>query len=253
VEEDWPILRRIEPGGPPPSMRLKVIKQAVSLGAPKLVRVQPAIPGLLGIEEPWRLVDAVHDAGASSIILEFLRAEPEIYRAILNLTGGNVKLVEYAIEARILHPSLPYRLRVASLFKEYSISKSLTFQTCKEGLLHLHTPTSMDCCGYALFGVRVARRPTLVDIYKVVSMKGSLNREKALSEACSHVEKEGLTPLCGSRLALLPRWLKRPLQLHERRLMRILGKRELLEHIVPVLTVDNDLIKTRSIGGPAGI
>jgi len=236
-QEAWPRLRRLEPGSPSPGERLALASALASLGAPVVVRLQPLIPGVgdLLLEEQ---VARARAAGARGLILEFLRAEPQLARQL----GGEWDPYAAPVEGEVpvVHPRLEYRLRVAARIASLAAGEGLAFQTCKEGLFHLHHPRGMDCCGYTLLAPGVARRPHLADVYRAAleTPRGLPFGAEALERACRG--RESL--LCRDRLEALPRWLRRPLRAHEARLEKILSRPDLLEKLSPSLRVIDDRI-----------
>ncbi len=228
--ESWPLVSRLEPGSPGPEGRLAAASYYASIGAPLMVRLQPLIPGV----EAWldRLLDYTVEAGARGVIVEFLRVEEPLAESLAALAPAwDPGWEPYAtVEAGLLHPPLPYRLRVAAMASVEAWRRGLAFQTCKEGLFHTHHPLRLDCCGFTLFEGPVARRPHLLDVY-LEALESPLPAGEALERACS---RDPLL-LCGERLDTLPRWLSRSLRLHERRLERILSRPDLLGKLAPSL------------------
>ena len=241
-DEDWGLLSRLEPGSPPPGERLAFAGEAADRGVPVAVRVQPLIPGL-GDVDPRGMAREAARAGARLLIIEFLRVEREALPHYARLLGGrspvySVEWEDYAplnIETGIVHPPLDYRLRVAREYSEAAAAAGLAFQTCKEGLFHLHHPQGVDCCGFALLGTATVRRPHLGDLYRLAVERGSA----APGDLWGHCQSSpGL--LCRGDLERLPKWLRRPLQAHERRLERILSRPRLVEALAPSLRYDEE-------------
>lgn len=76
LDDDWPVLSRLEPGSPPPGERFGVAGEASDRGVPVAVRLQPLIPGI-GDRDPGGFVREASAAGARLLIVEFLRVEWE--------------------------------------------------------------------------------------------------------------------------------------------------------------------------------
>ncbi|MCE4625114.1 MAG: radical SAM protein [Desulfurococcales archaeon] len=234
----WPLLRRWEPLSPSPRERLKVVERAASLGVPVVVRVQPVIPGVTD-RDLEGLISSIAGSGASGVIVEYLRVLKEVAAKAPYLDRSVGWQPYMPLGDAILHPSLTYRVKTSKRIRDMAVSRGLSFQTCKEGLFNLHTPAAMDCCGFSLLKVPTARRPHLWDIYNLARQEGPTPAEKALEKACT--SNENL--LCGERLEKLPSWLKRAYRIHERRLQRILKRRDLLRTLTPTLELENGLIK----------
>ena len=233
-------LRLFEPGSPANEERLEVAGRASEQGIPVAVRLQPLIPGI-GDSDPEGLASSIASAGAKLLTVEFLRAEkPFLEKLAAKLADVEVYRTgweSYAPgaetgEERLLHPPLEYRLRVAEEYSRLARRQGIAFQTCKEGLYHVHHPSWMDCCGFALLEPKPPRRPHLADLYRLTLEKGVLKVE-SVSELCGNPYANAT--LCGKLAASLPRWLSRPLRLHERRLERILRKPNYTVKLAPVL------------------
>jgi hypothetical protein len=102
------------------------------------------------------------------------------------------------------------------------------FATCKEGLFRFHTTD--DCCGAYLLR-SYALRATLWDLYRtgVDSTEHGLD-PSAYLDACRRFSR-----VCGEELRLYPRAISKPMRYHEKRLLRCLEDRKLLERIAPDL------------------
>ena len=236
----WPLLRRLEPFSPPPGERLALARSAASRGIPVVVRVQPLIPGVTDGEA---VLEGAARSGARGAIVEYLRAEKPLIERLPapNLHAERVEWEEYAAESGILHPGTAYRLRTGRRLRDAARRLGLAFQTCKEGLFHLHEPARLDCCGYYLLPGRVSRKPTLWDVYLAARELGSLPGDRALEEACRLSPWRG-TLLCGDILEQLPRWLARPLRLHLERTRRVLKRPALLSRVAPSLYTDGERV-----------
>ncbi len=240
LDDDWPILSKLEPGSPPPGERLRAAGEATDRGIPVALRLQPLIPGI-GDRDPSGFVREAALTGARLLIVEFLRVEWEVLDKLRELLGGESEAYEVAWEsyaplggeAGVAHPPLEYRLRVAGEYSRLARAAGLAFQTCKEGLFHLHHPLSMDCCGFSLLGAPWLRRPHLWDLYRAALERDAAGWSDVLEE-CGRSKRL----LCGAKLEGLPGWLRRPLRLHERRLERILSRPQLAEAIAPSLAYD---------------
>jgi len=76
------LLRRLEPGAPPPERRLKALKTLSNHGIPTQIRLSPYIPSVT--EDYPQLVEEAKEAGVRAIITEFLRIPPNPLRSELN-------------------------------------------------------------------------------------------------------------------------------------------------------------------------
>jgi len=242
LQEDWRYLRLVEGGSPPPEERLSFAGEASDRGIPVAVRLQPLIPGI-GDRDPRGFVKAVAGSGGKLLITEFLRIEKKLFDTYKRLFGSlseiyNEPWEDYTplnLETGVLHPPLRYRIETARILSEEAKAVGIAFQTCKEGLFHLHHPGDMDCCGFKLFNVKlvIARRPHLGDVYRIASIKGKAAPDDIWSSCRA---REDL--LCAEKLARLPGWLRKPLRYHEKKLAKILQNPKLVETIAPSLQYD---------------
>jgi len=241
LQEDWRWLRQIEPGSPPPEMRLLLASKFARAGAPTVVRVQPLIPGSSIWKDP-RSICRIREARVRGVIAEVLRAEEHLYRAILRLTGAEEPLEEYSPGTGVYTVASHTKRDVLSRLSGSALSCGLGFQTCKEGLPSLHHPPGTDCCYMKLFGIRVSRRPTLVDLYSSVRERGRVELAGAVRRACEWVEAQGFDPLCSWRPGL-PGWLRRALRRYERMMVRVLERAEIRARLVPDLEVRGGFVE----------
>ncbi len=236
------LLRIVEPRAPEPDERLRVIEKASSLDIPVVARIQPFIPGISD-NDLESLVSSIASAGAKMIILEFLRAEKKYLENLSKILGKyssiyNAKWESYtprttSEEPRLLHPPLDYRLRIAEELSRLARRAKIGFQTCKEGLFHLHHPFSMDCCGFGYLSPTPHRRPHLADLYKVLVMKTSISLDQVSVNEICRLENSRL--LCSDKLGSMPRWLRRSFVLHERRLEKMLRIPEYVLKLSPAI------------------
>uniref|UniRef100_A0A7C4FF91 Uncharacterized protein n=1 Tax=Thermofilum pendens TaxID=2269 RepID=A0A7C4FF91_THEPE len=127
-------------------------------------------------EEVEAFVSALKEAGVKHLILEFLGGEPQFFTLLAEKLGIEELREFEACSLRgtsggppLARVRLALRAAVALAYAETARKAGLTFATCMEGLLELHTAS--DCCGaYLLEGV--ALRPTLGDVYRHVSSRG---------------------------------------------------------------------------------
>lgn len=239
--------RRLEPSAPPPSQRLAIAKKLSELGIPVSIRLSPFIPFISPTlhEEIREAVDTFRECSIRHIIFEGLRIEPENYSQLVEIASGtstdfesyNIRKVGglrplIRVSRGILEPIYRAYARLAS-------NSSIALATCKEGLYNLHT--SEDCCGFYIFK-SYARRPTLWDVYRFVLEYGALEPERIIHSIC----KEGRF-ICSSNLDGYPKEISKPLKYHERRLLKVLYNKDILEHLTPVLSIENGkvLVKIR--------
>ena len=164
------VARILEPNAPPSAGRLRKAGE-LSEQVPLVVRLQPLVPGLFEVERE-ALVEAMAQAGARHVIVEFLRETPSGLRAIyghlarLGVEGPTCDWESYALAGgELLRPSLAYRRQVLAWLKEELARYGITLGTCKEGIFELQD--GRDCCGFRfLEREKVAYRLTLYDVWR---------------------------------------------------------------------------------------
>lgn len=231
--------KALEPGAPPPSVRLRAAEELSRAGVPVAVRLSPFIPGVSpGAEEA---AEALSERGVKHVIVESLRLEPaRLLELLRRLTGASLELEAYSIrEAEGAAPvSRLSRSLLEPVYRAYAEAlrkRGIGFATCKEGLFHLHT--AEDCCGFYLLR-GAARRMTLWDVYRRVASRGPVRAEEALGAAAEGVVRgEGLRPY--------PRGLSKPLRYHERRMLKVLSDGGVLSRVAPALALEGGLVVLR--------
>ncbi|MCS7111563.1 MAG: hypothetical protein N3D82_01730 [Ignisphaera sp.] len=231
---------RLEPSAPTTSQRLSLVKRLSDVGVPAALRISPFIPSNLPpVEEIEKTVSVIATHGVKHVIFEGLRIESKEFSQLMQLNSSSIDVESYGADSvggvkrvvRVSRKSLEpiYRTYINFLSK-YSIS----FSTCKEGLFNLHT--AEDCCGFYTFKNYV-RRPTLWDVYVYVVKHGAAEPQTIISHIC---RKNSI--VCDSDLDDYPRELSKPLKQHERKLIKTVSDRNLIEYLVPVLTVSDGKI-----------
>ena len=142
---DKAIARRIEPGAPSPSRRLRALEELAEAGVPITVRVDPIIPGVN--DEPGglrELIDAAADVGARQITsstfkpvrgtFELIReADEELYASLKRAYSGGEWRGGY------LYLPARRRLQLMRTVREFAVGRGLDFAVCREGFGELNT------------------------------------------------------------------------------------------------------------------
>ncbi len=232
-------IRVLEPHAPSVEDRLNFVRKASDRDIPTLVRLQPFIPGISD-----RDIDAffeeISNAGARMVTVEFLRIEKAVFDFYKKMLSKYSSIYEVpwdsylprtpVEESPLVHPPLEYKIKVMEALNKYAKKYRVHLATCKEGLFSFHVPNDVDCCGMHFLKVSWTRRPTLWDLYKVALTKGKASAED-FKDFC---EKEGL--LFGKKLRQYPLWLFKSLKAHEKRLLDILERPDLVKKLAPCLT-----------------
>lgn len=230
----------LEPHAPDPAERIEAARDIGSTSAPLVLRLSPFIPVVspTNIDEVEEFADFVREAGFKHVIVESLRLEGDSMKELLKRLGApDVALEGYALrEVGGVRPL--QRISLKTLGETYlALSRELkrhgvTFATCKEGLFNFHT--SDDCCGAHLLREYKVRL-TLYDVYRYsidygldLSDLSQLDEElRNISKACSR--------LYGDEVVLYPKPVSKTLRYHERKLIKVLANKAVLEHVAPHL------------------
>lgn len=131
----------IEPEAPPPSLRLKAIKELSAHGVPTGVRIDPIIPGVNSDEyHIAELVEKVIEAGARHIVTSTYKAKwDSLNRLVAALPDTANKLRELYVHRGVKIHGYMYlprdvRERLLSPVIRATLRHGLTVATCREGL-----------------------------------------------------------------------------------------------------------------------
>ncbi len=210
--------RELEPRAPNPLDRIKSVE---GIDAPKVLRLQPLIPNY-SFESADEFVESVKDY-VDQITVEPLRVERgelDRYRVFWD------RWTDYSFEGELV--------KVDALELIEDISRScrrygIDFGLCKEGYFDLETS---NCCG--LDKIEAELRPTLREVYGVVKGRGRVR----VDEIGEHLKDY----LFGERLQELPNPIRKALRYHEKVLMKVLGKGDVLRRLTPLLDVKDSFI-----------
>ncbi len=239
--------RILEPYAPSPHLRLSMLREFSSRGIPTVIRLSPYIPRLSLRPSLNEVVEILSEIGVKHVIVEVLRLESHTIEAFLRRLGLELEVESYSlhrVEGRTPLSKISLRARLTeyiALAKALA-KRSIAFATCKEGLFALHT--ARDCCGMYLFRRAIAYRPTLAEFYNIARERGGIPLDR-LGHIIEELEKHGY--LCGSRLSLYPKRIAKPLKYHEKKLLRIAQKRELVMHVTPLLDIVEGKLIARDI------
>ncbi len=208
----------LEPRAPHPIRRLDALRE---IEAPKVLRLQPLIPNysFTNAEEfVKRVADYVDQITVEPLRIE--RSELEFYSKFWR------KWSRYSFEGNIIKVDAPEVLReIGEACDKYG----LDFGLCKEGYFDLETA---NCCG--MHRIDVELRPTLRELYRELIELGSIKIDD--------VGKIFGKFLFGEKLQSLPRPIRKALKYHEKVLLKVLRDENVLEHLTPLLKIENSNI-----------
>lgn len=148
---DKDVAKILEPGGPPPYRRIKVIETLISNDIPVSVRIDPIIPGINdNFKMLSELIEKLAEIGVKHIVSSTYKLKPDSFRRISqafpNLEKNLYEL--YYIKGEKIHGYryLNRRLRydILSKIKSIVISKNISFAVCREGFFDLNTGKTCD-------------------------------------------------------------------------------------------------------------
>jgi len=235
--------KKIEPHAPPPTERLRA---ASSLGGDSIVlRLSPFIPCLSPTypSEIEEFAATLREYGVKHVIVESLRMEKNRIEWFLSSLGIKADIEAYSVkDDAVARISTSTRENVYSILSKTLNKHGIGFATCKEGLFAYHT--TPDCCGAYLLK-DYAIRPTLYDIYKHITEKGPTQPEDILKGLESNP-----TRVCGEKLKQYPRQVSKPLKYHEKRILKTIQNKDLLNHIAPHLAYEKfgGSVEVRGVG-----
>ncbi len=138
---DDSLARRMEPGAPPPSRRVRAVAKLTEEGVPVSVRIDPIVPGLNDDPHELReLVAEVAAAGAKHVVTSTFKARPDslarMSAVFPDLADRWRRLYKVEGERNRGYYYLRRALRVAILWPvvEEARRRGLTYATCREGL-----------------------------------------------------------------------------------------------------------------------
>ncbi|MEM0340687.1 MAG: radical SAM protein [Acidilobaceae archaeon] len=139
---DEKLAKILEPGAPPPSLRLRATAVLASIKLPVTIRLDPLIPFINDSYESIRsVVEEASRAGALQITVSTYKAKPDSLKRIANafshLKEDLYRL--YRTEGEKQHSYMylkrELRLKILKRAKEVADELGLEFATCREGVL----------------------------------------------------------------------------------------------------------------------
>lgn len=139
---DDELAKKLEPGAPPPSRRLKAIRLLSDKGVPVGVRIDPIIPGLnddpLMIAE---LIKSVKENGGLHVVTSTYKARPDNLKRMMNTFPNKKPLWKklYLLEGVRMHGYIYLKKEIREKILEPVVLSAkkygLTHATCREVLV----------------------------------------------------------------------------------------------------------------------
>jgi DNA repair photolyase len=140
---------RLEPRAPSPEKRINAIKKLTAVGIPISVRLDPIIPGI-NDPEIENLVKVLGEIGVLHVVSSTYKARYDNWKRMIKAFPNEMKKLKrlYFKNGEKISNSiyLPKKLRFKLMKKVADACKkhNLTFATCREGFIGLHTSRSCD-------------------------------------------------------------------------------------------------------------
>ncbi|HDJ26049.1 MAG TPA: radical SAM protein [Candidatus Bathyarchaeota archaeon] len=144
---DAELARRLEPGAPSPSKRLKALERLSELGITTTARLDPVLPGLNDDPEGLReLVRAIAEAGAKQVTSSTFKPVRRTFSIIKEADEDLHELLRPAYSAPgarwiggYLYLPAKLRHKIMSIVREMALAEGLEFAVCREGFPELNT------------------------------------------------------------------------------------------------------------------
>ena len=140
---------KLEPGAPPPDLRLEALRELSRAGIPVGLRLDPVFPGLTD-DEVEEVVEQATRAGAKHLVASTFKPRRDSWRRLAQAfpkVAAQTYELYFKFGQRIGNSwYLPREMRRELMLrvKETSEAHGLTFACCREGFPKLHTAESCD-------------------------------------------------------------------------------------------------------------
>ncbi|RLF48100.1 MAG: radical SAM protein [Thermoplasmata archaeon] len=142
------IARTIEPKAPLPRERAEAVRRVVSSGIGAIIRLDPIIPGVNDdYDSLLAVVKTAEKCGASGITASTFKPRPDSFKRMIRAFPEHEKVWRDLYTQRVgntLYANKKYRHEIMKIVREICDEHGLTFATCREGFLSLHTAPSCD-------------------------------------------------------------------------------------------------------------
>lgn len=144
-----PISHKLEPNAPLPNKRLETIRRLTEEGIPCSARIDPIIPWINDYDFE-KLVKAIAEAGVKHVIASTYKAKRDNFNRVVQAFPELVeKLTQvYWVEGETLgrarYLASKFRSDTLSYLKEVVEDYGMTYATCREGLIRLHSAKTCD-------------------------------------------------------------------------------------------------------------
>ncbi|MGC8961337.1 MAG: SPL family radical SAM protein, partial [Candidatus Bathyarchaeia archaeon] len=149
---DDELARMIEPGAPPPSLRLEALGEITSSGVPCSIRFDPIIPTVNDDPElVEELISKAAEREVSHVTASTYKAKPDNFKRLTSVLTEDqrARLTElYIRRGQRLGGSIylpeALRLKLLTRVRRVAAKHGVTFSTCREGLPQLNAAESCD-------------------------------------------------------------------------------------------------------------
>ena len=142
---DETLAKRLEPGAPPPSKRIRAIEALANAGIPVVLRYDPIIPGLNDSKDSISgVLEAAIAAGAMHVVSSTYKIKPDnLARMLSTFPDLEAKLSQVYRDRKsrvrgYIYADKEYRYSVLSTVRDIAHRLGASFAACREGLTELN-------------------------------------------------------------------------------------------------------------------
>ncbi|MGQ4833098.1 MAG: SPL family radical SAM protein [Candidatus Asgardarchaeia archaeon] len=145
---DANLARKLEPNAPSPLDRLKAIRVLSSERIPVGIRLDPIIPYVNDSYESFEtIINKAKEAGAKHIVSSTFKPRPDSWKRLVSVFPELAPRIKSLYTTRLgmtWYLKKEVRLKYMQQVKKLADYYSMSFATCREGFIFLHTAKSCD-------------------------------------------------------------------------------------------------------------
>ena len=141
--EDDNLAKLIEPLAPPPSQRLRAVRDLIKSEVPVSVRIDPIIP--LVNDQPQALIETLESLGVKHLTCSTYKAKPDNWMRLSQTIPGitaKIKHLYFQQGERVggsMFLAKEVRFKILKNVRELADANNMKFGVCREGLAQLNT------------------------------------------------------------------------------------------------------------------
>ena len=145
---DSDLASRLEPFAPTPKQRVNAAKKLINAGIPVGVRLDPIILSINdSLESMKEVIKKCAEVGCKHVVSSTYKPRPDNWKRMVSSFPEAMNKTKKLYSERIGHTlylQQKIRRRIMERVRELAVEYNLTFATCREGFLDLHTAKSCD-------------------------------------------------------------------------------------------------------------